>query len=576
MTYYVADFETTTKEPSYVWAWCIVEVGNIDNIQIGTNIESFLDYCKTLKNAKVFFHNLKFDGMFILNYLFKMKYKWVNSKKERTNMSFLTMISDKGLWYRIEVVYKVMSKRVVNVTFLDSLKLIPLSVDGIAKALKYSEQKLEIDYKRHDYLPVDTPLSDVEREYIKHDVIIVARAIEYFHSQGLNKLTIGSCALNEYKNILNRVSKTTFKRYYPPPYYHDDIKHSYKGGFTYLNPEFKEKIINNGVVLDVNSLYPSVMRYEKLPYGSGIFYQGKYKYNPLYSLYIQCIKCTFTLKRNHIPCIQDKFGFSFKSEFLSSGDDMTLVLTSVDLELFKKQYDIYNIEYISGYMFKGTRGLFDEYIDKWSKNKIDAKKDKNYGLYLISKLFLNSLYGKFGTDIRMKKKVPYYEDGIIKFSIGEEELRDGIYLPVASFITSYARLKTISSAQKIMDDYYSGKSDLQFVYADTDSLHIKSDNFELPNLDIDPYKLGAWKYESKFNKAKFLRQKCYIENSTEDIENDNPNYELKVTVSGMPKGCHKYVTFENFNFGNRYKGKKSPKKVKGGVIIEDIDFTLIK
>lgn len=146
---------------------------------------------------------------------------------------------------------------------------------------------------------------------------------------------------------------------------------------------------------------------------------------------------------------------------------------------------------------------------------------------------------------------------------------------MASFITSYARKKTITSAQKVMDNYNSGKSKIQFVYADTDSLHCISPDFELPEgLDIDPYKLGAWKFESKFNKAKFLRQKCYIENSTEDIENPTPDYELKITVSGMPKGCYPYVNFNNFEIGASYKGKKSPKIVKGGVVLEEIDFTI--
>ena len=35
-------------------------------------------------------------------------------------------------------------------------------------------------------------------------------------------------------------------------------------------------VTTNGTTADVNSLYPNVMRYEKLPYGVGIFYQGKY------------------------------------------------------------------------------------------------------------------------------------------------------------------------------------------------------------------------------------------------------------------------------------------------------------
>lgn len=94
------------------------------------------------------------------------------------------------------------------------------------------------------------------------------------------------------------------------------------------------------------------------------------------------------------------------------------------------------------------------------------------------------------------------------------------------------------------------------------------------NLDISDTKLGAWKFESKFNRAKFLRQKCYIENSTEDVLNPNPEYNLKITVAGMPTDCHKYVNFDNFNIGASYKGKKQPKIVPGGVVLSEIDFTI--
>lgn len=162
---------------------------------------------------------------------------------------------------------------------------------------------------------------------------------------------------------------------------------------------------------------------------------------------------------------------------------------------------------------------------------------------------------------------------------------------MASFITSYARRKTITSAQTIMDNYNKGLSNIQFVYADTDSLHCISPNFELPTgLEIDDYDLGAWKFESKFNKAKFLRQKCYIEKEIikekeylEGLESKqfylyskdlNNYYKLKITVSGMPKGCYEYVNFSNFKIGATYKGKKTPKLVPGGCVLSEIDFTI--
>lgn len=578
MSTFVADFETTTNpDDCRVWAYAICEVGKSDDVIVGTTIDDFMKWCKDQKdNHTILFHNLKFDGQFIMNWLFHNGFTHTTDPRDKGTSTFNTLISDKGLYYTIEVIFYKKGKNVKKVLFQDSLKLIPLSVDSIAKTFHMEISKLEIDYKSHDNLPPGSPLTKEEEEYIKHDVQIVANAVDFFYKQGLNKMTIGSCALDEYKKL---IKKRNFKRYYPSPKYHDDVKQSYRGGFTYLNPKFEGKIIKNGVVLDVNSLYPSVMYYEYLPFGTPIFFEGKYKEDPIYPLYTQMIRCQFELKKGKIPTIQDKFTGMFKqNEYLtSSGDEVVpLCLNSVDLKLFLEHYDVYNIEYINGWKFKSAQGLFTDYIDKWSNNKIQAKKEGNHGLYLISKLFLNSLYGKFGSDTKIKSKIPYLgEDDVIHYKDSEVEEKDGVYIAMASFITSYARLKTISAAQKVMDNYNAGISNIQFVYADTDSLHCVSPDFELPSgLDIDDTKLGAWKFESKFNKAKFLRQKCYIENSTEDIENPEPEYELKITVAGMPKGCYPYVNFNNFKIGASYSGKMQPKMVKGGVVLSDIDFTI--
>ena len=577
---FVADFETTTNMADCrVWAYAICEVGNKDNIIVGTTIDDFMKWCEdTKENNTVYFHNLKFDSQFIMNWLFRNGFEHTTEPEDKKSKTFNTLISDKGLFYQVEVIFKKKGKKVNKVVFLDSYKLIPLSVDAIAKSFKLPISKLKINYDAHNDLPIGSPLTPDEEEYIKHDVWIVAYAIEYFHSQGLDRMTIGSCALAEYKKLIH---KRNFDKFFPLPKYHEDVKQSYRGGFTYLNPKFAEKTIGKGIVLDVNSLYPSVMYENYLPFGTPIFFMGEYKHDPIYPLYTQMIRCQFELKKGKIPTIQIKHGYDFRAnEYLTnSGDtEVVLCLNSVDLELFFEHYDVYNLEYISGWKFKATKGLFTEYIDKWSNNKIQAKKDGNHGLYLISKLFLNSLYGKFGTSTTIKSKIPYLdENGDVLYKDSDPEEKEGIYIAMASFITSYARYKTITSAQTIMDNYASGKSKIQFVYADTDSLHCISPDFELPEgLEIDDTKLGAWKFESKFNKARFLRQKCYIENSTEDVHNNNPNYELKITVSGMPQACYEHVNFNNFKIGASYKGKMQPKIVPGGVVLSEVDFTIKK
>lgn len=577
---YVADFETTTTEENcHVWAYAICDVSNRENVIIGTTIDDFMHWCESQKdNVKVFFHNLKFDSQFIMYWCFKNGYKHVEETRDRESKTFTTLISDKGLYYSMEVVFYKKGKKINKVVFQDSLKLIPLSVDAIAKSFKLPIQKLSIDYAAHNDLPEGSPLSPIEEEYIKHDVQIVAYAIEYFYNEGLDKMTIGACALEEYQKL---IQKRNFKRYFPEPTYDEDVRQSYKGGFTYLNPKFAGKIIKHGVVLDVNSLYPSVMRYEYLPYGTPIYFKGKYKPDEMYPLYVQMFRCQFKIKPGKIPTIQLKHSIFFKgTEYITDSEgERTLCLTSVDLELFYEQYDVFNEEWFSGWKFKGTLGLFDEYIDKWSNNKIDAKEKGNHGLYLISKLFLNSLYGKFGAACSVRSKIPFFDEDedTIKFTVSDYKPKSGIYIAMASFITAYARRKTITAAQKVTDDYNNGISNIQFVYADTDSLHCYSPDFELPKgLDISPTKLGAWKYESKFKRGKFLRAKCYIEESTEDIYEDNPEFELKITVAGMPSGCYDQVTFSNFKLGASYTGKMQPKNVKGGVILKSVDYTIKK
>ena len=578
MASYVADFETTTQiNDCRVWAFAICEIGNENNIVIGTSLEEFMEWCQNQPdNPKIYFHNLKFDSQFIMYWLFHNGFKHVTSK-ERDSKTFTTVISNKGLYYAIEVIFYLKGKRVKKVTFQDSMKLLPMSVEKIADSFKLPIQKLKIDYGCHNDLPSGTPLTKEEEEYIKHDVQIVAYALQYFFEQGLTRMTIGSCALYEYQGL---IQKKNFKRFFPASTnYHRDIKQSYRGGFSYVMPKFIGRHLKNGFVLDVNSIYPYVMYKKLLPWGTPIFFKGQYQPDDIYPLYVQMIRCQFELKPGKIPTIQIKNSMFYSgNEYLTSSEDeeITLCLTSVDLELFLDHYDVYNLEYISGWKFRGTRGLFKQYIEKWNGNKVKAREEGNFGLALVSKLFLNSLYGKFGTDTTLRSKVPYLgDDDIIHYKDSEPEERDGIYIAMATFITSYARQITIGAAQKITDDYNSGKSNIQFVYADTDSLHCISEDFSLPEgLEIDKTKLGAWKFESKFRRAKYLRAKCYIEESTDDVYNEAPEWDLKVTVAGMPEGCKDEVTFHNFRIGATYHGKKQPKAVKGGVILEDIDFTI--
>ena len=315
-----------------------------------------------------------------------------------------------------------------------------------------------------------------------------------------------------------------------------------------------------------------------LPHGVPVPFTGEYKPDPTYPLYVQAFRCQFELKKNHVPTVQIRFGGDFSaSEFLTTSNnvEMSLTMTNIDFELFKKHYNIYNLEFFGGWMFRATTGLFKDYIDKWYKIKKQSKMACNWDMYEIAKRMLNALYGKFGTIPNVKNKIPYLnKKGVIEYKDGFSQKIDGVYLPVATFITSYSRERIVNAIQKIKDDYTSGRSNIRFVYADTDSLHCLTDDFEIPRgLEIDDTEIGKFKVEGVFRKARFLRQKCYIE---EVKKLNDEDFKLKVIVSGLPEECQKDVNFSNFKFGSTFTGSRKPVKVPGGVVLESVDFTLQK
>lgn len=576
MRKFTADFETNVNEEDCrVWAFACCEIGNPEHFVYGNSIEKFIEWCSNKKyNYTVYFHNLKFDGEYIFNYLLKNGYDLITDKKYKRDKTFTCLISGMGQFYSIEIFFTVGNHRVNKVTIYDSLKILNMSVDVIAKQFDLPIRKLDLDYKA--FREVGHELTQDEIDYIRNDVEIMARALDIMFKLGLTKMTIGSNALHNYKSMIDN-----FKRYYPelPLELDQDMRKSYKGGFTYLNPLYKEKEVGAGLVLDVNSLYPSVMKNAYLPFGKPVFFEGQYKYSFIYPLYIQRLSCSFELKEGKIPTIQLKNNPSYNpTEYLTSsnGDIITLTLTNIDLKLFLENYNVYDLQYGGGWKFKQTRGLFDKYIDIWSNNKIQAKKDNNKALYMVSKLMLNSLYGKFAKNPYNRSKYPYInEDGQVSYHISGIEEGKGLYIPIGAFITSYAREKTIRTSQAIRDYTLKKYGKDYYIYSDTDSVHmLHMDEEEIKSfIDVDEYILGYWKVESTFVRGKYIRQKCYIELGYDGVMN--------VTVAGLPKKLGKYVTFDNFKPGfsllasdNSIDHKLTYKHVNGGVMLVETDFTI--
>lgn len=638
-TYYVGDFETTVytgQEYTEVWAGAVVQMYTED-VHIFHSIDETYEYLLSLNtNVCIYFHNLKFDGAFWLDYLitnreykqacFKddediNKFVWYRHN-EMSNKTFSYSISDMGQWYRITIKDK---GHIIEIR--DSLKLLPFSVKKIGKSFGTKHKKLDMEYKGFRFAGCE--ITEDEKKYIANDVLVVKEALEIMFNEGHKKLTIGSCCLEEYKRSLPRgayrqmfpdVYDIPIDESFGKPTAGDYIKQSYHGGWCYVAEGKEGKVFTNGVTADVNSLYPSMMSSEsgnRYPIGKPTFWKGDYipdeALDPIHYFFIR-VRTKFFLKEGYLPFIQIKNTLMYgATEMLKSSDvydpvtgkycryyvdlngevqeaQVTLTLTQTDWYLFNLHYDLVDCEILDGCWFNTGIGIFDDYIEKYKKIKLTSKGAQRE----LAKLFLNNLYGKMASNKNSSFKVAFEkEDGTIGYyTVVQYEKKAG-YIPVGSAITSYARNFTIRTAQK----NYHGVDKGGFIYADTDSIHCDLKPEELVDVPVHPTDFCHWKLESLWDEGYFVRQKTYIEHVThEDLEPVTPYYNVK--CAGMPERCKQLFiasmtgeqietrneeevefistkrTLTDFNVGLRVPSKLMPKRIHGGIVLTDTFYEM--
>lgn len=566
---YIADFETTTDpDDCRVWAWAIVNVHDTNDILYGSNINSFMRTVMQSKNYNnIMFHNLKFDGTFIMSWLLSNGYTW-KCDENKTKGWFDGIISDKNVIYNIRVCRKRGHGSGHNLEFFDSLKKIPLPVKRIAPSFGLEEGKGEIDYDKPR--PVGYMMDDVEQDYIRRDVVIVAQAMKRLLDEGMDKMTIGADSLAHLKTIKS-VAGSKFLSYMPHISLDIDdiIRDAYIGGYTYADPRFTEKVQGAGRVYDVNSMYPSIMRDAPFPtlLGCGEVPVTDYEDRPSASEYPLCVfmVCfTAKLKPGYVPVIPVRnSSYNGMSGYISDTDDLedkllTRVVTNVDWELYNRHYDI-DVAYYGGCVsFKSVTGLFNEYLDGWYDTKKTAT---DPGTRYIAKLHLNTVYGKFATNPRRLNNRPYLDaEGVLRYEYDSGSEGEPIWTAGGVFITAWARKKLTDAIQANYD---------RFMYADTDSIHLLGD-YDAAGIEIDPTKLGAWDHESTFTHAKYLGAKTYLEM----IKDKDGREFYSAHVAGLDKAAAKSLTFDNFNIGQVVDGGLKSRNVPGGVVLKAQPFKI--
>lgn len=517
---YVADLETRGAEVSKA---CAVELNDImPEIACNSLAALFNELC--IYADKVYFHNLSYDGLYLIYYLFRSGYTWGQQRRKR---GFYTRINARGEIFYIRIYDEFLKK----VEFYDSQRIIPLSVD-----------ELTAEYN------MDRPELDDVTERCLFDCRVVARALQ-------DRPERASMTLSAYiKDDVSRfVSPSVFSALFPPitREVKETLRLAYRGGICLLNPAYADKELSDITEIDVNSMYPHILKSELLPIGYPRYAEGKYVYNNDRPLAIQLISCAYKVKPSGLPWLSNgAFYTDYLGQYKSSsnGQIVTLALTSVDLPFFLRHYDVECLEYVCYYSFRAARGIMADYVDYYNAIKVASSGVERE----IAKKRNNLLTGLFGEADSFSYKTPYYDkdNDTVRYHIKRQDKKyPTSYVPMAAFITAYGRAKLLRKIAEIGRD--------KWIYSDTDSCYLFGDVIK----DVDALRLGAWKVK-KWDRGRFLVEKQYI------VESGDAR---KQVIAGLPRKT--FVKFEDFYAGASVQ-TETAERIIGGYDFKTFYFTL--
>lgn len=343
---------------------------------------------------------------------------------------------------------------------------------------------------------------------------------------GLKGTTIASMAMTDYIDG----DYAGFKRHFPPLNKEDyhRMRPAYYGAIVHSKPgEYRDC-----KSWDVNSLYPSIMRDMPMPTGSPIWYDGEYRPDADYPLHIDVIAFDAKLKKGKTATLTNILPvWGYEGERLDSTlGVVTMPVTDVDWETLTENYDVHVWDYIGGWKFRKSHGLYYSYVDKWFHVKQTATGERKQ----MAKLLLNSLVGKFGASLYRPMLHPKPSvDGGVDFTVEQPESANSLaWLPTAAYVNACGR-RVLSRAMNANVD--------RVIYADTDGMILEG--LDAPaDIETDDKKLGSWKNDHTYTNLRILGNRKYC-----GVEQDGTTV---MRLSGVHRAAP--IPYESFKAGSRH------------------------
>lgn len=564
---WVCDFETITAETKY-WERnkkTGITYGFIKNLTIPylnyqfIKIDDLINYITTTRycDQTIFFHNLSFDGVFILDWAVKNGYTVTNDITDYNQISVFRTTGNKI--YSIEMSFKTGKRKMKKIRFQCSALLLSSSVEKLGEAIgldKYTKDQKE-DINFHTREPEKTLEKFVAKNetyclYCQNDVEIVriclldfyiailefmkSEQVDHLFYQIIDKPTIGSVSVH-LQEIMFIKKYGVVDTMYIHSYNERKIMDQFtQGGYTQPNPSVRGQLVEkNWFIIDLKSAYPAVMK-GNIPVGNMILSEPD-DYDHITNNYA----CFQEIHYDYIKCIHevpmlknwgDKTSPDGKKydRYFSSAENYTTWLLKEEAEALEKHHVFKNKKILNQYWYRLDNPL-KEFVDCFYGLKELHKKNAPAKSHTY-KIILNSGYGVhckqldklsvFVVDnengIERGKKLyeqkenidlnkPFRHSYIQNTNLGAyecvnlDELLKFPHKAIANYITAKTRIKLYNGIDYFGSDHYAN--------CDTDSLFL----YDIDKEIIDSYcgtQLGDWEIEKKSGpKFKIDRPKQY-------------------------------------------------------------------
>jgi len=344
---------------------------------------------------------------FIWGYYTGKKYKKFNSTAEfvydvkRRPWNFYAHNGGKfDYMFLMEFVEDIQSVKIINgristfkigkATFYDSYNVLPVALKEL--------QKDDFDYTKLKKSARHLHTEEIEA-YLKSDCVYLHKYLTELFGKYDKKLTLASSAMSEFEKVVEEMPKSDST-------YHDKYKEYYFGGrVTHFELGVIEAKENEEIkIYDINSAYPTAMRYQH-PYGTK---EGRdiLHLKTLPKLDSDIEKCFIELECYAEGCFVYRPAKNASLEFPHA--KKVWKVTGWEYLAALRTNSISDIKIINVTQFLDCRD-FAPYVDKFYAEKLKAglkiKSGDEAGKseYLMAKLYLNSVYGKFAQDPRKYK-----------------------------------------------------------------------------------------------------------------------------------------------------------------------------